>query len=247
MAEAIAVETDQDQDLEGLPSDDITTGCGEIDRRLGGGIAPGSLTLIEGQADSGKSVLAQQLIWGSLSSNKHQVILFSTETVLRSLERQMESLGLDILDHLLLGRLKVYSAESSQMGSGGAFEAIFTIANRFPEHSVIVVDSLTAVIAYASPESVISYFEGCKLLCDHGRTIVNVAHSYAFNEESLARLRSVCDAHLRLRIEEMGDKLVKVLEVAKVRGADKTNGNLVSFEVAPGVGMRVMPLSRAKA
>jgi flagellar protein FlaH len=74
-----------------------------------------------------------------------------------------------------------------------------------------------------------------------------VAHTYAFDEQVLIRIRSVCDAHLRLRIEEVGDKLVKVLEVAKVRGADKSTGNIMSFDVDPGIGMRIMPLGRAKA
>ena len=244
---AITADPGLDEEQQEPSFADITTGSAEIDRKLGGGIAPGSLTLIEGQADSGKSVLAQQLIWGSLASNNYQVILFTTETAVRGLHKSMDALGMDILDYVLLGNLKVFSAAPAQMGSDAAFEAIFTLADRFPEHSVIIVDSLTGVIAHASERSVISYFEGCKVLCDHGRTVVNVAHTYAFTEDSLARLRSVCDAHLRLRREEMGDRLVKVLEVAKVRGADKTNANMVSFEVEPGVGMRVMPLSRAKA
>ncbi len=241
MEQAILTEQEERQ------SDVIRTGCAEIDKRIGGGIPLGSMTLIEGQSDAGKSVLAQQLIWGTLSSNKHQVILFTTEDTMRSLNKQMDSLGLSILDHLILGRLKVYSVKASQMESDSAFEAIFTIVRRFPSHAVIVVDSLTPVIAHASAESIITYLEECKRLCDRNRTIINVAHTYAFNEEFLNRVRSVCDAHFRLRIEEVGDKLVKVMEVAKVRGADKTTGNLVSFEVEPGVGMRVMPISKAKA
>ena len=47
------------------------------------------------------------------------------------------------------------------------------------------------------------------------------------------RIRSLCDAHLRLRVEEMGDQLVKVLEVAKVRGAAKTTGNIISSTSTP--------------
>jgi flagellar protein FlaH len=37
------------------------------------------------------------------------------------------------------------------------------------------------------------------------------------------------------------------LEVAKVRGADKSTGNIMSFDVDPGIGMRIMPIGRAKA
>jgi flagellar protein FlaH len=38
-----------------------------------------------------------------------------------------------------------------------------------------------------------------------------------------------------------------VLEVAKVRGAEKTTGNIISFDVEPGLGMRIIPVSSAKA
>ena len=60
----------------------------------------------------------------------------------------------------------------------------------------------------------------------------------------LARVRSMCDAHLRLRTEQVGDLLVKVLEVAKVRGAELSTGNIISFDVEPNLGMRIIPISR---
>jgi len=224
----------------------ISTGHAEIDKKVGGGIPVGSLTLIEGQSDAGKSVFAQQMIWGSLRS-KHRVLVFTTENSVRSLNTQMESLGLDILDALLLGWLKVYAVETSMMGLTGTFDTILNAIECNSDYGMVVVDSLTPVIAHTSVGDIISYFERCKRLCDGGKTIINIAHTYAFNEEVLARIRSVCDAHFRLRIEEVGDKLIKVLEVAKVRGADKNTGNILSFEVEPGMGMRVMPISQAKA
>jgi flagellar protein FlaH len=52
---------------------------------------------------------------------------------------------------------------------------------------------------------------------------------------------------MRLRVEEVGSQLVKVLEVAKVRGADKSTGNIVSFDVEPNIGMRIIPITKAKA
>jgi len=38
-----------------------------------------------------------------------------------------------------------------------------------------------------------------------------------------------------------------VLQVAKIRGAEKTTGNIVSFDVEPGLGMRIVPITKAKA
>jgi flagellar protein FlaH len=71
-----------------------------------------------------------------------------------------------------------------------------------------------------------------------------VVNSYAFSEAALARVRSISDAHLKLRTEQVGDMLVKVLEVAKVRGAELSTGNIVSFDVEPMLGMKIIPVSK---
>ena len=55
--------------LEETKTNIISTGHPEIDKKLGGGVPMGSLTLVEGQSDAGKSVLCQQLIWGSLKKS----------------------------------------------------------------------------------------------------------------------------------------------------------------------------------
>jgi archaeal flagellar protein FlaH len=229
-----------------VQSEVIRTGNSEIDKRLGGGIPVGSLTLIEGQSDAGKSVLSQQMMWGALN-DKHRIIIFTTENTVRSLNSQMESLGLSLLDHILLGWIKVFPIEPSKTRQLNVFENIINGILAYPTYQLIVIDSLTPFVRQGSPDDVIQYFEQCKKLCDNGKTIINIAHTYAFDEHILIRIRSVCDAHFRLRIEEVGEKLVKVLEVAKVRGATKDTGNILSFDVDPGIGMRIMPIGRAKA
>ena len=45
----------------------IVTGVSEVDDKLGGGIPLGSLCLIEGHSDAGKSVLCQHLTSGTLA------------------------------------------------------------------------------------------------------------------------------------------------------------------------------------
>ena len=63
----------------------------------------------------------------------------------------------------------------------------------------------------------------------------------------LIRIRSLCDAHLVLKMEQVGERLVKIMEVAKVRNADQSTGNVISFDVEPGMGMKIIPISKAKA
>jgi flagellar protein FlaH len=233
---------------EEIAKDVISTGHYEIDKKMGGGIPIGSLMLIEGQSDAGKSVLCQQMIWGSLN-NGAQVLLFTTENTVKSIIPQMDSLGLGIIDHLLLGRFKVYTMRSSQIKDQASetFETILRTIDRLDPYQLIIIDSLTPIVHQASDMETLAYFESCKVLCDKGRTIINVTHTYAFGQDILIRIRSVCDAHVKLLIEKVGDKLVKTLEVAKIKGAAQTTGNILAFEVEPEIGMKIMPVSKAKA
>ena len=69
----------------------------------------------------------------------------------------------------------------------------------------------------------------------------------SFDEGMLIRVRSLCDAHVRLRLEEVGERLVKIMEVSKVRNAERSTGNIISFDVEPGMGMKIIPITKAKA
>ncbi|MCB8942979.1 MAG: flagellar accessory protein FlaH [Ardenticatenaceae bacterium] len=222
----------------------ISSGNGELDSKMGGGIPLGSLTLIEGSSGAGKSVLSQQLIWGSLQDG-FNLSLFTSENSVSSLIKQMRSLDLDILDFLLLGKIHIYPMELSRLGRQ-APNLLLQAMRQENGRNMIIIDSLTLAIGQSTTEEVLGYFEESKRLCARGYTILVVLHSHAIGGELLVRLRSLCDAHLQLRTEEVGKKLVKTLEVTKVRGADKTTGNIVSFEVEPGWGMRVIPVNKVK-
>ncbi len=222
----------------------ISTGSAELDDKMGGGIPLGSLTLIEGSSGAGKSVLSQQMMHGSLQEG-YKLALFTSENTVRSLITQMQSLSLDIVHFLLLGRLRVYPIEVGHL-SDGAPTALLDALRNESDRDMIFVDSLTSAVGGCSLRDILSYFEGCKRLCADGKTLLVVLHSHGLSQELTIRIRSICDAHLRLRTEEVGQRLVKTLEVTKIRGADKTTGNIVSFEVEPGWGMRIIPITKVR-
>ncbi len=226
----------------------VRTCVREVDEKLGGGIPVGSLGLIEGHSDAGKSVLSQQLSYGSLRDGPLSVAYYTTENSVKSLINQMDSLSLFTLDHFLCDCFRIYPLTISDKRN--LERPLTTLVRHFrklpPHFRLIVVDSITLLVAHSRGVPIIDFFSACKDLCDEGRSIFLVAHSYAFDDEILSRTRSLCDAHLKLRLEQVGDRLVKILEVLKVRGADRPTGDVVSFEIEPKIGMRIIPLSKAR-
>ena len=240
-------EEDEDEDF---LADVVSSGNYEIDQKMGGGIPMDSLSLFEGQNDSGKSVLVQQIMWGGLNQGR-RIAMFTTENTVKSLLKQMMSLSLDVDDFFIIGRLNIFpihvqGVDWDEGASGNLLEFMLKSMKQC-KNEVIIIDSLTVFVFHSNDNDILNFFTGCKKLCDLGKTILLTAHGYAFPENLLIRIRSICDAHLHLKIEEAGDQMIKSLEVAKIRGAQKSTGNIVSFDVDPGFGMRIIPISKAKA
>jgi len=232
----------------------IVTGVREVDEKMGGGIPVGSLALIEGQSDSGKSVLCQHLAYGTLGISQGSVAYYTTENTVRSLISQMDSLSLGTLDYFLTDRFRIYpltlGSRLQTKKNVDTEKPLRFLAENFaqqPEQfKLLIMDSITLLVAHSNPIAIMDFFWACKYLCDQGRSIVLVAHSYAFEEEILSRTRSLCDAHFRLKLEQVGDRLVKIMEVLKVSGAERPTGEVVSFDIEPKMGMRIIPLAKAK-
>ncbi len=236
-------------DLTVTAKNTIISGLKGLDEKLGGGLPLGSLGLVEGHSDSGKSVLCQHLSYGALVYSDLSVAYYSTENTVKSIIAQMDSLSLYTRDHFLMDHFRIYPlvVKSQLAGSKGPFRRLVEHFHSLPDHfKFIIVDSITLLVAHSDAVSIVDFFSSCKSLCDDGRSVILVAHSYAFPEDILARSRSLCDIHLRLRLEQVGDRMIKMLEVLKVHGAEKLTGDVVSFEVEPKLGMRVIPLAKAK-
>lgn len=72
--------------------DRITTGIGELDRVLGGGIVQGSLTLVGGDPGIGKSTLLLQ-VCHNLSNEGHSVLYISGEESLAQIKMRADRIG----------------------------------------------------------------------------------------------------------------------------------------------------------
>lgn len=226
----------------------IYTGNRELDKSIGGGIPFRTLMLMEGQSAAGKSTLSQQFIWGTLTASENAA-LYTTEQSVQSFLRQMASLGEDVSNYFLLNHLQIFplNIPAGSIEPARLFRQLSEHISQQTDCRIVVIDSLTTIISQADGESIQEFFNACKTLCEQGKVIICTVHENAFAEEILTRVRSICDAHIRLQVEKSGSKLFKTIEVAKLRGAEMTTGNISGFEVEPGLGLRIIPISQARA
>ena len=230
----------------------LKTGNDELDRKIGGFPLP-TLALIEGDNGAGKSVLVQQVVSGALA-NGLSVLYITTENTPKSLVLQMTSLFSEqIEDFYLNGKLDVFTihvrgVDWNDWTSKYYLEVLYNYIQNDEKRSIFIVDSLTYLLTYAAEVDVLNFFSACRNLVDSSyKSLFLTLHRYALSSELLMRIRSICDAHIKLEIKEMGSKTLRTLTISKLKGADKSTGLILSFDVEPGIGIKVLPFSRAKA
>ena len=180
---------------------------------------------------------------------KGGVACYSSEFTFKSLLTQMYSIGLDLTKcppgaHLTVEQLEEpLPDEDGDPMMAAMIESMAAVPSSI---DLIVVDAITNLASYSGERASLSFFSSCKRICATGKTIIVVAHSSTFDERMSVRLRSLCDGYLSLHVENVGEKLMNSLEVRKILNAERATGNVVFFEVEPGMGIRVNPYSRAK-
>jgi flagellar protein FlaH len=247
-----AVEPEAEPSYEEEPAEEVpqllAMGVMDVDKKLGGGLPLDTITLVEGDPESGKSVVVEQLAYNALKEGL-SVVAFLSETKPRQLLDQMQSLGMPSMDYYLIRRLSLYpvNLRVEQDRAERIMHKLLRYLENSPGVDVVIFDSVTPLLFQFDARYVLSFLATCKELANLGKTIIVTLHSYAINESLRLRADSIVDAHLRLRIEELGKQVVRTLEVSKIRGAVKTIGNSVSFTVEPGIGLKTVPISKTKA
>jgi len=223
----------------------------ELDRNIGGFPLP-SLNLIEGENDSGKSVIVQQICWGVIRAGL-SLTYITTENSVRSLLSQMASLSLNVDNPFANGQFKIVCLHTKGIKWNKKISKYYLVAllnfiRKRVKSNVIIIDSFTYVVTYVVAEDILEFFSAIRNVVDmDGKSLFITIHPYALPSELLTRVRSICDGHFELKIKELMDKSVRIFKVSKLKGATKVTGNLVSFEVDPVFGVKVMPFGEARA
>ncbi|WP_448605136.1 ATPase domain-containing protein [Thermoflexus hugenholtzii] len=233
----------------------IKTGNEELDRRIGGIPVP-SLMLIEGPSGSGKSVFVQQVCYGALSMGL-RTHYFTTENTITSFLEQMESLNFTVMNpHYLSGALTVHSINAKAVEwtrelAHTSLDFMLMLTKELVERlkrEVIIVDNISHFLVMADEFKILDFFTNLKDFVDEKKiSVILTVHPHVLNKDLLVRVRSVCDGNIHFSIKDMGEQVIRVLKVMKMRGASKKIDSLIGFVVDPAFGLKILPISLAKA
>lgn len=165
----------------------------------------------------------------------------------------MHEISLSVKEYYLKGTLQIYELHVKYLEWDEALSSRFLglILNtiKLREYfDLYVIDSLTYLVTRAKEDDILNFFtEARNIVEENNKSMIVTVHPYAFNEEMLVRMRSISDVHFILQIKEIGDRIVKLLQVPKLKGAVKQTSITLSFDVDPAFGIKVLPFSRARA
>jgi len=225
----------------------VKTGNEELDRRLGGIPHPTTI-VIEGEQGAGKTVLAAQIAQGFLLSGM-DVLYATTEALSYDLVHRLRGVKIDLTRDFLEGTFRVapVNVRGFSWDSHRAETLLTTLLDHLREVSapLVVVDSLTLMAAYAGDRVLLDFVRCCRQLEDFGRSVVITIHPQGFEESILAKIRSMFDMYFRIKAVTIGGRRLKSLERIKNSGG-LVGSDVISFDIDPSLGLRVVPLSLSR-
>jgi flagellar protein FlaH len=96
--------------------------------------------------------------------------------------------------------------------------------------------------SYVEERALLDFIRNLRQLQDKGKTVILTVHPPTFDESLLTQVRSMVDVYFRIRAVSIGGRRLKSLERIKNTGGF-VGSEVVSFDIDPALGLRVVPLS----
>ena len=197
----------------------FTTGSAELDELLGGGLVPGTSTLLSGPAGVGKTTTVVQCMVAALQRGESAAYFLFDERLPTLLTRSA-ALGMDLQPYLDSGQLDIRRIDPAEL-SPGQFSGLVREAVEEQGVRVIVVDSLNAYLQ-AMPEEqylVLQMHELLSYLAQHGivSLLILGQHGVMGDIRSDVDLSYLADSVLQLRFFEAEGEVRQAISVIKTR------------------------------
>ncbi|MBL0220271.1 MAG: hypothetical protein IPQ07_41180 [Myxococcales bacterium] len=222
--------------------DRITSGNAQLDDILSGGFPSNSINMLMGEPGSGKTILAEALIFANASVGDRPILYLTTlSEPLEKVVRYLQQFSFYDEEKLMSGAIRYESLgeELAQTGVGALVprlrEAIKTMSPK-----IIVIDSFKAIhdLSTSLPEMRKMLYEVSGLLTAYEVTAFFLGE-YSDDQVSLFPEFAVADAMVELARKKQGTRDERYLRVLKLRGSNYQEG-LHAFRITQG-GLDVFP------
>ena len=213
--------------------DPVSTGSAEFDALLGGGLVPGTATLLTGPAGVGKTTAAAQAMVAALERGDHAVYFLFDER-LPTLMKRSAALGMDLQRYIDSGQLLLRAIDPAELSPG---EFAGAVRQAVEEHGakVVVIDSLNAYLQ-SMPNEQFLILQMHELLTYLGQLgavslLILGLHGVMGDIRSDVDLSYLADTVLQLRYFEAYGEVRQAISVIKTRTA-KHERTIREFRIA---------------
>ncbi len=210
--------------------------------RFGREFPTGSLVFLEGKEGSGKSIFSQRFCYSFLKHGS-TCSYISTQFTVKSFLRQTASVGYDIREYLMNGKLFFISTEVmlAETLPKATFLHGLTTTKKIFDQEIVIIDSLSSLLNESLNKNnlvdLTSFFNRLK---GSGKIIMVSANPNDWDAEIHSTLQMVCDIHLKVTRESMpGIGIVHNIYIEKFNGARYRYEPMTTFSVQPGYGLTI--------
>jgi KaiC/GvpD/RAD55 family RecA-like ATPase len=204
-----------------------SSGIKGLDELIEGGLKPGTINLVVGEAGSGKSTFATHFITAGMKSGEAGLYV-SVEERKEKFFDNMQKFGFDLNAFESEKKLAFHKTNAAEIRNF-LDKGIISFEQYFKEYTIkrVVIDSATALMLSYNAETsqrsaLMMLFE---TLGKWGATVLITAEA----EDGQARfgLEYLVDGIFRLYSRKVGQERVRTLEIFKMRGTDHSRQEIV--------------------
>ena len=209
-----------------LPLARLVTGNSDLDAILFGGFPAHSINILMGEPGSGKTILAERLMFANATEDDRPILFFTTlsepvDKVVRYLQQ------FRFYDETKLGTVIQYSSIGQQLADEGVGALIEILRDAIVDlrPKIIVIDSFKAIhdLSTSVPEMRRMLYEVAGLLTAYETTAFLVGE-YSSDQISIYPEFAVADSMVELARNKLGSRDERFLRVLKLRGSDYLEG-----------------------